>query len=77
MSYEHMNTVTYLVTLRLPDEIPPEQGLKELRTCVTFGQAGISLLYVLPDGCDEQCCAAETNPKPFGGPETLLPGISP
>lgn len=50
MSYEHMNTVGYLVVLRLPDEIQPEQGIRELGTCITFGQPSISLQWSTPDG---------------------------
>lgn len=53
MSYEHMNTVGYLVVLRLPDEIQPEQGIRELGTCITFGQPSISLQYVIPDEIPE------------------------
>ena len=59
MSYEHMNTAGFLVTLRLPDEIQPEQAIRELQTCITFGHAEVVLQYVIPDPIDEQ------------GPETV------
>jgi hypothetical protein len=60
---EHMSTASFLVTLRLPDRIQPEDALKDLRTCVSFGQAGISLLYVIPDPIPEQDCGPEPAPN--------------
>jgi hypothetical protein len=63
MSYEHMSTVGFHVVLRLPDEIQPEQAIRELRTCITFGQAQVSLLYVTPDPIPEQDGGQEPAPN--------------
>jgi len=62
-----MNTAGFLVTLRLPDEIQPEQAIRELQTCITFGHPEVSLQYVIPD--TEQ--SPEIDPKPFPEPYPL------
>jgi hypothetical protein len=63
MSYEHMNTAGFLVTLRLPDEIQPEQAIRELQTCITFGHAEVVLQYVIPDPIPGQDGAQEPSPN--------------
>jgi hypothetical protein len=77
LDHEHMSTVGFLVTLRLPDRIQPEAALHELRTCVSFGQAGISLQYVVPDPIPEQDCGQEPASNDPTEPGTRLYEISP
>lgn len=66
-------TAGYWVTLRLPDHITPEQAERELRTCISFGQAKVSLAYVLPDAPPEH--GPETDGDGSVRPEVELPGI--
>jgi hypothetical protein len=73
-----MNTVRYLVTLRLPDEIQPEQGIRELQTCITFGQAEVSLLSAEPDPIPGHDGAPEPAPNELtSGFSTDGPAIPP
>lgn len=65
-------TAVYLVTLRLPDHISPEQAEHELQTCISFGQPEIRLYFSTEDEH-----GPESDSKVPDRPEVLPDGISP
>jgi hypothetical protein len=46
---EPMYTVGFIVRLRLPERITPEDAQRDLQTCISFGQAELSAPWVIPD----------------------------
>jgi hypothetical protein len=47
-----MYTAGFLVELRIPDSMSPEQARAELKTSIAFGSAEVVLHYVLPNPPD-------------------------
>lgn len=44
-----MNTIAFIVRLRVPDHISQDHAQRELKTCISFGQPEVQALYLTPD----------------------------
>jgi hypothetical protein len=53
-----------MVTLKLPPGMTPEQARAELRSCISFGAAEITMMHVLEDA-PGTWCAGDGTPGPL------------
>lgn len=59
-----MTSAAYMVTLKLPPGMTPEQAQAELRSCISFGAAEITMMHVLEDA-PGTWCAGDGTPGPL------------
>lgn len=68
-----MNTVGYLVVLRLPDSMSPEDARTDLITSIGFGRPEIRQLFIFPDPPPDPVIAElDRNPVIMETPDSEL-----